>query len=459
MSEIEHSEISRLADNAFSEHERRIARQTDRLFACLMIAQWLGSIVACGWLAYHQPDYDPTHAQVTAAILLGALISGFPVFLAFYTPGAVLTRHVIAFAQMLMSGLLIHLSGGRVETHFHVFGSLALMAFYRDWRVLLTASGVVILDHFVRGQYWPQSVYGVAAVTPWRAIEHAGWISFEVAALMVAIRQSRAEMKEIALRQAILEVTNQRIEEKVQQRTAELKEAMEQLEAFCHSVSHDFRAPLRAMHGFAQILAQEYEDKLDPPGKSYTEKILSSSQRLNSLIADLLEYTRVSRTQMALEAVPVGEALDQVLQLLAEEIKSRQATILAAPDLPVVYAHKSTLVQVLLNLISNALKFTREGTRPEIRVRADRIGSRARIWVEDNGIGIDQHDFDRLFGMFQRLNTNFPGTGIGLALVRKGIERMGGKVSLESEVGKGSRFWIELPGEAVTPTAVHVQAA
>jgi len=456
MSEIDQEEIGRLSANAFAEHEQRIARRTDRLFAWLMMAQWVAGIALAGWMSYSAPQLDPLGLNVSTAILLGALITGFPVFLAWYTPGATTTRHVIAFAQMVMSGLLIHLSGGRVETHFHVFGSLALMAFYRDWRVLLTAAVVVSLDHALRGFLWPMSLYGAENVSPWRALEHAAWVSFEVVVLVLAIRQSRAEMKEIALRQAILEVTNLHIEEKVQQRTAELREAMEQLESFCHSVSHDFRAPLRAMQGFARILSTEYKGKLDDFGQDCAQKIVTSSQRMNALITDLLEYTHMSRVQMAVEPVLVSDALDEALLLLAEEIKSKQATVIVQPELPMVYAHKSTLVQVLLNLVANALKFTRSGERPEIHIHADSSGERVRLWVEDNGIGIDPRDFERLFGMFERLNPDFPGTGIGLALVRKGIERMGGKVSVESEVGKGSRFWIELLG--AKDSAVHAQA-
>src|SRR3954469_12329488 len=173
MSAIEQAEIDRLSGRAFSGHENRLRRRTDRLFAWLMLAQWLGGIAAAVWVSYRQPQSD-CYANLCAAVLLGGLITAFPVFLAFYIPGAVITRQVIAFAQMLMSGLLIHLSGGRVETHFHIFGSLALMAFYRDWRVLLTASGVVVADHFIRGLFWPASVYGVDVVSPWRAAEHAG---------------------------------------------------------------------------------------------------------------------------------------------------------------------------------------------------------------------------------------------------------------------------------------------
>jgi two-component system sensor histidine kinase/response regulator len=458
MPKIEQREIVALAELAFHDHQRAICCRTDRLFAWLMIVQWIAGIAGVLWLLplAGQSDFNHSQVDVWAAFFLGGLITAFPVFLAFYIPGAVVTRHVIAVAQMLMSGLLIHLSGGRAETHFHVFGSLALMAFYRDWRVLVTAATVIFVDHVLRGFYWPQSVYGVSAATPWRAVEHAGWVAFVVAVLSVAIRQSRADMKEIALRQATLEVTNAHIEDKVQQRTAELKETIEQLETFCHSVSHDLRAPLRTMQGFAHILAKDYSGSLDQFGRECAQKIAFSSQRLDSLMTDLLEYTRVSRVQMNLESVPVGEAVEEVITLLAEDIRTKHAGIVTANELATVRAHKSTLIQVLLNLISNALKFVKPGEDPRIQIRSEEVDGRVRLFVEDNGIGIDPKNFGKLFGMFQRLNTaqEYPGTGIGLAIVRKAVERMGGTVNVESEAGKGSRFWVELPaGRAAVAAA------
>src|SRR5204862_744210 len=135
--------------------------------------------------------------------------------------------------QMLMSALLIHITGGRVETHFHVFGSLAILAFYRDWRVLVTASIIVYVDHVLRGYYWPQSVYGVLDASPWRAVEHAWWVGFEVVFLVIAIRQSLHEVEEIAERQVKLQSINSRIEAQVSQRTAELIAINKQMETFC----------------------------------------------------------------------------------------------------------------------------------------------------------------------------------------------------------------------------------
>ena len=151
-----------------------------------------------------------------AALILGGAITLIPIAFVWKFPGAAITRHVIAVAQMLTSALLIHLTGGRIETHFHVFGSLAFLAFYRDWRVLMTATVVVASDHLLRGLYWPQSVYGVQWATGilwapiWRTLEHAGWVVFEDIILVRWCWQGNREMREIAARTAELEITNER---------------------------------------------------------------------------------------------------------------------------------------------------------------------------------------------------------------------------------------------------------
>jgi signal transduction histidine kinase len=456
----EQDEITSKAQAAFAEYQQTICRRTDRFFAWLMLIQWLAGIATALWLAPLSWAGNLIQPQVHlwTALFLGGVITSFPIFLAFYMPGAAITRHVIAAAQVLMSALLIHLSGGRLETHFHVFGSLALLAFYRDWRVLMTAALIVAADHFVRGMYWPESVYGVAVASPWRAVEHSGWVALAVAFLSIGIRQSVAEMKEIALRQATLEVTKENIEAKVLRRTAQLQETVEQLEMFCHSVSHDLRAPLRGIRSFAQILAQDYAGNLDQFGRTCAERIALSAARLDALMRDLLEYTRVSRVAIKLEPVALQEALDEALTLLDDDIQTKDAIITVAPDLPVVEAHRSTLIQVLLNLLSNGLKFVLSGTRPQIQIGFDQVNGRVRFWVQDNGIGIDPRNFNRLFSVFQRLNAaqEYPGTGVGLAIVRKGVERMGGTVTLESELGKGTRFCIEL---AAAEPAIDLSSA
>jgi len=166
------------------------------MFAVLMVVQWIAGIAAALWISPRTwiGTVSHTHLHVWAAIFLGGTISVFPIALAVKKPGATITRHSIATGQILMSCLLIYLTGGRIETHFHVFGSLAFLAFYRDWRVLVPATVVVAADHFLRGLFWPESVYGILAASQWRWLEHAGWVLFEDAVLFVAIKRSVAEM-------------------------------------------------------------------------------------------------------------------------------------------------------------------------------------------------------------------------------------------------------------------------
>ncbi len=200
------------AEELFHQHQRQIFRQTDHLFARLMLFQWVACIVIALLVSPRtwEGGSSQIHIHVWAAILIGGAISLFPVWMTRAWPGAVATRNVIAVAQMLMSALLIALTGGRIETHFHVFGSLVILSFYRDWRVLIPATIVVALDHFLRGIYLPYSVYGVLSASPWRSIEHAGWVVFEDVFLIISCFRSIREMRFIANRTAALEASDQR---------------------------------------------------------------------------------------------------------------------------------------------------------------------------------------------------------------------------------------------------------
>ena len=217
-------ETSRTEELYLDQHVR-IFKRTDRLFAALLLVQWIGGIVAA--LALSPLSWEGSeskiHPNVWAAIFLGGAIVAFPVLLGYTRSGMTLTRHVIGVSQMLLSAMLIHISGGRIETHFHVFGSLAFLSFYRDWKVLLSASVVVALDHFIRGVWWPASVFGVLTASPWRWVEHAAWVVFEDVFLIRNCIESVREMKTMARQRAELEFVNERIENKVRRRTAELR--------------------------------------------------------------------------------------------------------------------------------------------------------------------------------------------------------------------------------------------
>ncbi len=217
-------DFAQKADKLFNELRQQLCQRTDRLFAVLMIIQWLAAIgAAClvtpyTWIG----NLNQTHLHVWAAVILGGLITCFPVFLAWFHPGRVLTRHVIAISQMLTSSLLIHLSGGRIETHFHIFGSLAFLAFYRDWRVLISATMVVVIDHTAFGLLYPQAVFGALTASPWRIVEHGAWVVFEDIFLIIAIQQNMQEMQAMARQRAALEETKTLIRCEVQKRTSEL---------------------------------------------------------------------------------------------------------------------------------------------------------------------------------------------------------------------------------------------
>jgi two-component system sensor histidine kinase/response regulator len=198
---------ARRADELVGQYQWDIHQRTDRLFAGLMAFQWIAGIVFALWVSPLTWDgpVSRTHLHVWAAVIVGGVICLPPALLALARPGFASTRYTVAVAQMLMGALLIHLTGGRIETHFHVFGSLAFLAFYRDWRVLVPATVVVALDHLLRGIFWPQSVYGVLVASQWRWLEHAAWVLFEDAFLVVSCRRSFAEMRQTAERTAALE--------------------------------------------------------------------------------------------------------------------------------------------------------------------------------------------------------------------------------------------------------------
>ncbi|HSS52539.1 MAG TPA: hypothetical protein VLX28_26650 [Thermoanaerobaculia bacterium] len=199
--------ITARAGELFAEQRQRVFVRVDRMFMGLMAGQWIfGILVALFFSPYAWEGKERTvHPHVWTAVLLGGALSLFPILLAWKRPGWIVTRHVVAISQMLWSALLIHLSGGRIETHFHVFGSLAFLAFYLDWPVLVTASAVVVADHLTRGLLWPESVYGIANPESWRFLEHAFWVAFEDVFLAMACINGVRDMRRAAQRQAEVE--------------------------------------------------------------------------------------------------------------------------------------------------------------------------------------------------------------------------------------------------------------
>lgn len=232
------------------------------------------------------------------------------------------------------------------------------------------------------------------------------------------------------------------LEQRVGERTAELDASNQALDAFAHSVAHDLRAPLRAMHGFADAVLEDYGPKLDDTGRDYLGRIIKGAKKLDTLIQDLLSYSRIGRGQTVLEAVDLGEVVEEAHAALSHDIEVMGAQVeVRIPPLTVL-AHKATLRQVMFNLMANALKFVAPGVTPRVEVWAEAQEGMVDIWVRDNGIGIAPEHRERIFSVFERLHgvETYSGTGIGLSIVKKGLTSMMGEISVESDGQHGSTF-------------------
>lgn len=282
------------------------------------------------------------------------------------------------------------------------------------------------------------------------------------ALLQLEIGERKLAQEALHHAQALLMDRAGQLEGLVSERTTELTATNKQLEAFVYSIAHDLRAPLRAMQAFSTLLVEEAAVTLNDATKDYADRIKKSAKFMDALLSDLLAFSRISQQRVELTPVNLKTVIESVLDDVQKDVQEKNAHIESSGSWPVVLAHECTLTQVFLNLVSNALKFVAPDVPPRIRLRAEVIEaskpenaprstlpappvSVVRVWVDDNGPGISPRHQDEIFRLFTRLDGDkYEGTGIGLAIVQKGVERMGGRVGVESDTGKGSRFWFEL---------------
>jgi two-component system sensor kinase len=240
----------------------------------------------------------------------------------------------------------------------------------------------------------------------------------------------------------------QHLEELVAERTTDLAQANRELESFAYSVSHDLRAPLRAIDGFSQKLLKGYADKLDDEGKRLLQVVRTGATKMGQLIVDILTFSRISRQEMAASDADMGSLVQDTLRELAPAIVSRTIEIKVGP-LPHVHGDRQMLLRVWTNLLDNAIKYTGRNASAVVEIGAREEGDETVFFIKDNGSGFDMQYAGRLFSVFQRLHseTEFPGTGIGLAIVSRIVTRHGGRVWAESKVGEGATFYFALPIE------------
>jgi signal transduction histidine kinase len=244
--------------------------------------------------------------------------------------------------------------------------------------------------------------------------------------------------------QRVLARSKEELEILVEARTAKLQEVVEELQHVSYSITHDMRAPLRAMNIFAQKLLEQESGSISAQGKDYLNRIIIAVGRFDKLIRDALNYTKAVQLEMPLESVDLSKLIHGLIETYPN-LHPDKADVHIDGELPVVIGNESLLTQCFSNLLGNAVKFVAPGVKPKVGVTAETSDRIAKIWIKDNGIGIPEHAQRRLFKMFQKLDDQYEGTGIGLAIVRKVVERMAGKVGVQSEVGRGSNFWVELP--------------
>jgi signal transduction histidine kinase/CheY-like chemotaxis protein/HPt (histidine-containing phosphotransfer) domain-containing protein len=455
------STLNQRAAELYADQRQTIFKHTDRVFAGLMVLQWAAGIAIAlavspwAWAG----ATSSVHPHVWASIFLGGVLSLFPVILALTHPGRPFTRYSIAIAQLLWSSLLIHLSGGRIETHFHIFGSLAFLAVYRDWKVLVPATLVVVADHIFRGAFWPQSIYGVLSDSGWRWLEHAGWVAFEDAFLFIAWRRGDREMHTIAQRQAELEHNNLIIAT----RTAELaltngelrlaKKAAEdanQLKSrFLANMSHELRTPVAAIISYSDLMTGAEQTSAEH--QQCVEVVRNSAQHLLALVNDVLDLSKIEAERMGVERIQCGlpAIVADTIALMSPRAAERNIALDVLLETPIpehITTDALRVKQVLINLTGNAVKFTEKG-RVCLRLRCDAApdgGSTITVKVNDTGVGMEAEQLARLYQPFVQVDGSttrrFGGTGLGLVISKKLAALLGGDITAKSTPGVGSEF-------------------
>ncbi len=465
------------SEKVFNEYYSSIVCRTDRMFAALFLLQWVLGII---FAAYISPmtwigDRNQIHIHLYSAIFLGGAVAALPIFLILRHPGRVINRMVVAIAQMMFSILFIHLTGGRIETHFHIFGSLAFLAFYRDWRPLVLATAITAVDHLARGAFWPESVYGVLSASPMRALEHAGWVIFEDVFLFISIGMGLNEVRTIAEKQTKLEAVISHIEGQIKDRTSELETShrviLEQQQALVNAaklstlgemaggVAHEINNPVAIIH----LRATELKDLADDETltkenvKNLAEKIEMTAMRISKIIKGLKSFAR-DNTQEPFKNASLEFILEETLDLTQERFRSHGVEIIVKRDatLKEINCRSTQISQVLLNLLNNAHDALEGKTSKQVIVQLRDQSNGISIDVTDNGPGIPEDIREKIFQPFFTTKEVGKGTGLGLSISKGIIESHGGTISVKSS-DQGTTFSIYLPINPAEANAIFLR--
>ncbi len=524
--------VAERASDLVEKSQFELHRSADRMFNYLALLQWFAAIAVATlitprtWLA----DTSFLDFQLPLAILAGGLLTLIPLLMTRLRPASTMTRHVIAVCQMGWSILFIHLTGGRIETHFHIFGSLALLSIYRDWRVLVTASLVVALDHLIRGLWWPMSVFGVPNSTSLRWIEHAAWIAFADCFLLLACRRGNRLANQLCLRQAELEQTNRDVEKIIWARTKDLKEANRKLKCevktrvraeterekltrklllasrqagmseiatgVLHSVGNVINSINVSTDTILDRLANCRIDRLreavqminqDPAelatfltenekGRQLNQYLLMATDKLHDQhqsiheeivsmrnnVAHVVEIVSMQQTYASVggvtEEFSIQDVLEDAINInIADGLQPEIEIVRNCGDLPLIWSERHKVLQILVNLISNAKHSVMHSARQPRRIEVSTAINESNmisVSVKDSGVGISSENLSRIFqhGFTTRKN----GHGFGLHSSVLTAHELNGNLECTSDGrGCGAEFVLTLPVTEVPVNSVH----
>ena len=465
--------------NVFDDRYLALAIKTDRLFGYLFIFQWLLGIAFAYWISplTWAGGSSRTHFHVYIAVFLGGLVAAYPVYLVFSNPGSRYNRLVVATAQMLFSILFIHLTGGRIETHFHIFGSLAFLAFYRDLRVIVLATAITATDHFLRGIFWPESIYGILLATPWRAFEHAAWVLFEDFILFYSIQLALGELRSASESQVKLEENLQSIEEQVARRTQELSESkrviLEQQQNLVSSaklsslgemaggIAHEINTPLAIISMRVEQLEESLEEGDSSPSevRETLKVVKDTTERISKIVSGLRFFARDGSATPA-QSARVAALIDDTLSFCCERFASHGVRLEIEKNSDYhslqLECRAVEISQVLLNLLNNAFDAIQKLDEKWIRVDVKDIGDHLQIGVTDSGNGIPAILQEKIMEPFFTTKEVGKGTGLGLSISRGVILSHKGKFEIDNS-SSNTRFVLTIP--KVQPVQMTGEAA
>jgi signal transduction histidine kinase len=488
------TEQARVRDEILEHKLGHVHERSDQLFFWLLLAQWAAAIVLAVVISPYAwaGRVRSVHVHVPVAVVFGGLVSALPLTLTRMRPGWWLTRHAVAVVQMLWSALLIHLTGGRIETHFHIFASVAFLAFYCDWRLLITATLVVALDHLALGAFWPESVYGISNPAWWRFLEHAAWLAIESVVLTLGCLRSVDEMRTSATREAALRAANTRLDAEMNARLrveAELRQGqkLEAVGRLASGVAHEINTPIQFVSDGVHFLRDANKDLVLVLEKLHTvqgsvlsgtpssaaaaevteteeavdlpylmermplaiDRCLDGLGRVASIVRSMKEFAHPDTAEMT--TVDLNRAIESTLTVARNEYKYVAELETKLGPLPPVTCHVGNVNQVVLNIVVNAAQaigesVERGGKKGLISVSTRHENGQVFIAIADTGGGIPESIRERIFDPFFTTKEVGKGTGQGLAVARSIIvDKHGGDLRLESEIGQGTTFHIRLP--------------